>query len=60
VNKWTVEYDNDTGPNDEGYWEWWDVSDGTTTFKAFTDESAKWLCVLLNRQECTDVSEMGK
>jgi hypothetical protein len=22
---WTIELDNDTGPNDEGFWEWYQV-----------------------------------
>lgn len=22
---WTVKYDNDVGPDDGGFWEWWDV-----------------------------------
>jgi hypothetical protein len=23
--EWTIEYNNDTGPNDEGFWEWIEV-----------------------------------
>ena len=23
--RWKYEYDNDTGPNDEGFWEWYDI-----------------------------------
>jgi hypothetical protein len=47
--KWTIEYDNDTGPNDGGFWEWWTVSDGAHSFKCDSEEDAKWLCDLLNR-----------
>jgi hypothetical protein len=46
--KWTVDYSNDTGPDDEGFWEWWEVTDGERTFKADTQPHAKWLCELLN------------
>ena len=45
---WTIEYENDVGPNDEGFWCWWNVTDGTRTFEANTEEDAKWLCDLLN------------
>ena len=31
--KWKVDYDNDTGPLDEFFVEWWTVSNGTRTFK---------------------------
>jgi hypothetical protein len=44
---WTIEYDNDVGPNDEGYW-WWNVADGNRTFEAKKKEDAEWLCDLLN------------
>jgi hypothetical protein len=46
--KWTIEYDNDTGPGDEGFWEWWTVSDVARSFKCDSEEDAKWLCELLN------------
>lgn len=45
---WTIEYDNDTGPGDEGYWEWWDVTDGNISFRCDSQESAEWLCYILN------------
>lgn len=35
--KWRIEYDNDTGPSDEGFWEWWTVTDGTRSFKCDTE-----------------------
>ena len=45
---WAVEYHNDTGPTDEGYWEWWTVTDGEKSFKSDDEHDAKWLCTLLN------------
>lgn len=48
---WTVTYNNDTGPNDEGYFEWWDISDGNVTFQANDQHSAQWLCDQLNLQK---------
>ena len=45
---WTIEYDNDTGPMDEGFWEWWTVTDGTKSFKCNSESEAKWLCDILN------------
>ena len=48
MSEWKVEYQNDTGPNDDSYWEWWDVSNGKTNYKANTENDAVWLCELLN------------
>ncbi len=41
--KWNIEYDNDVGSNDEGFWEWWAVSDGMRYFKCDAEEDAEWL-----------------
>ena len=49
--KWKIEYSNDVGPNDEGFWEWWEVSDGDRVFKSNSKEKAEWLCALLNKTE---------
>jgi hypothetical protein len=40
---WRIEYDNDTGPGDEGFCEWWNVTDGEATFRTHVEEDAKWL-----------------
>jgi len=48
MNKWKIEYDNDTGPGDEGFWEWWTVTDGTRSFKCNFEDDAKWLAETLN------------
>lgn len=47
---WKIEYDNDTGNDDGGFWEWWTVTDGAKSFKSDTEDDAKWLCDLLNAQ----------
>lgn len=47
--KWNIEYDNDTGKGG-GFWEWWTVSDGERSYKCDSEEDAKWLCELLNRE----------
>jgi hypothetical protein len=44
----TIEYQNDTGYTDDGFWEWWEVSDGNRTFKCDAEADAEWLCELLN------------
>lgn len=46
--RWKVEYDNDTGPNDEGFCEWWIVTNGDLSFKCSDDISANWLRDVLN------------
>jgi hypothetical protein len=51
---WKVEYGNDVGPNDEGFWEWWEVTDGKRTFKSNSEEDANWLCEALNKARATD------
>lgn len=35
-SKWRMEYDNDTGPTDGGFCEWWDVTDGDKVFRRFS------------------------
>lgn len=45
---WKIEYDNDTGPNDEGFEEWWTVTNGESSFRSRNEEDAQWLCEILN------------
>ena len=45
---WIIENHNDVGPNDDGFWEWWTVSNGTRSFKCDSEGDAKWLAELLN------------
>lgn len=49
--KYEVEYDNDTGPDDEGFYEFWKISNGESTFTAYSEGDANWLCELLNKNE---------
>jgi hypothetical protein len=46
--KWKIEYDNDTGPGDEGFWEWWTVTDGERHFQCDDQSDAEWLKGQLN------------
>lgn len=41
--EWTITYENDTGPDDDGFWEWWTVSNGTTSFECDSKADAEWL-----------------
>ena len=51
MSKYSITYENDVGPNDEGFWEWWTVSDGNRSFKCESEEDAKWLSVTLEAVE---------
>ena len=46
---WQIIYNNDTGPDDDGFWEWWDVTDGNRSFRCDSEEDAKWLVENLSR-----------
>jgi len=48
VPRWIIEYDNDTGPDDDGFAEWWIVTDGEKDFKCRKESDAEWLCDVLN------------
>lgn len=50
MNEWKIEYDNDTGPDDGGFWEWWSVTNGVKAFKCESEEDAQILLVLLQSQ----------
>jgi hypothetical protein len=49
MDKWTIEWQNDVGPNDGYYSEWWTVSDGKKSFDSRNQDDAIWLCNLLNK-----------
>lgn len=49
--EWAIEYDNDTGPNDEDFAEWWTISNGKRSFTCKNEDDAEWLCDLLNQYE---------
>lgn len=46
--KWTIEYDNDTGPGDDSFSQWWTVTDGERRFDCRDAGDATWLCETLN------------
>jgi len=48
---WRIERDNDVGPMDESFWEWWNITDGKQVFRADEKGDAEWLCALLNKQQ---------
>ena len=48
---WKVDYDNDTGPRDEGFSEWWTVTNGDKYFTSRSESDAIWLCDLLNERD---------
>lgn len=47
MKPWTVQYDNDAGP-DGGFAEWWTVTNGEKSFTAHSEADAKWLADVLN------------
>ncbi len=51
TEKWEITYDNDTGPGDDGYAEWWHVTKGEKSFKCYEEEDAKWLQYILTAHE---------
>lgn len=51
---WKIEYDNDTGPLDEGYYEWWIVTNEKMSYKCNSKNEATWLCALLNANESSE------
>ena len=44
---WRIEYDNDTGSDDGGFYEWWNVTDGNRSFRCETKDNAEWLLARL-------------
>lgn len=45
---WKIIYDNGVGPDDEGFWKKWTVTDGNRFFDCDSKEDAEWLCNYLN------------
>ena len=43
MSTWVIEYDNDTGSSNEGFWEWWTVTNGEKSFKCDSEQDAQWL-----------------
>lgn len=53
---WKIEYENDTGPNDGYYVEWWNVTNGKVTFRCEGESEAQWLADLLQGIEPPNAS----
>lgn len=49
AEEWKVEYDNDTGYNDESFTEYWAVTNSDKSFASKDEKDANWLCALLNQ-----------
>ena len=47
--KWKIKMNNDVGPDDDYYIEWFEVSDGMKKFKCDEENDAKWLADVLNK-----------
>lgn len=46
---WTYDYDNDTGPRDEGFWEWYNIfRDGETVGRMKDEKLAAAVCSAMN------------
>ena len=48
---WRVEYENDTGANDDCYHEWWIITNGETSFTSMNEDDAVWLADVLNSRK---------
>ncbi len=42
---WKIEYGNDTGPNDDCFIEWWDVTNGEKSYRCTDKDDAEWLMI---------------
>ena len=58
MNPWTVRYDNETGPDDDSFHEFWIVSDGVKDFESDNKNDAVWLCTALNEYRCTILQQL--
>ena len=49
ASKWSIEYDNDTGRDDDGFWEWWSLlRDGVVVCRCDKEEEAEAIRDTLN------------
>ena len=51
MTKWTKEYDNDTGPCDDYFEEWWNVTDGNHIYRCKNSDDADFLIAALAQPE---------
>jgi len=50
-DKWSIEYDNDTGADDESFNEKWTVTDNSRSFSSANEIDAAWLAEVLNTHD---------
>jgi hypothetical protein len=55
MTSWRIDYDNDTGPGDEGFSESWTVTDGSRSFTTSKQQDAAWLHQRLSSMLTGDV-----
>lgn len=48
---WKIEYENDTGLNDDNYSQWYNITNGIKTYISYNEKNAEWLCKTLNDLE---------
>ena len=58
MNKWTKQYNNDTGPNDDYFEEWFEVTDGMRIFRCEESEDADFLLSALTQPEQEPVGQL--
>ena len=58
MTKWTKEYDNDTGPCDDYFEEWWNVTDGNHIYRCKNSDDADFLIAALAQPEQKPVAWM--
>jgi len=55
---WRIEYDNDTGAGDEGFWQWWTVTNNVQSYRVTSSEDdAKELLAKLESHAALVASE---
>lgn len=59
-NGWIIKYDNDTGPGDESFYEWWVVTNGTISFKCDSQNDAEQFKHFLETKAQTNSPAIGK
>jgi hypothetical protein len=50
MTKWTKQYNNDTGPDDDYFEEWFEITDGKRIFRCEEREDADFLLSILSQQ----------
>ncbi len=59
MDTWIKEYDNDTGNNNESFYEWWNVTDGEKSFRCNSERDADYLLSQLTPLP-VDLEDRGK